>query len=286
MQAIETAPEAVPSRAQKLEMLRQTLAAATTRARPESIVPQRQMSAVRNIDEKYSERDRLPVPPAFEQVLPPSGLARGTVLALEGARSLLLSLIAQVSADGGHVAVIGQPQLGLLAAVEMGADLSRIAVIPDPGPDPVEIAAVLLDGLDLVVVGLGGLSVPPSRSRVVMARARSKGAVLVVTDGEWSGAHVKVQSRVCDYRHQPSGFGQSPRRRGHGRLGGVSLMVRSRGRGFAGATTRLDVVHRDNRVQLVDSPADIKPVSDITENNPNIVGGQNISGSEMLKVAL
>ena len=248
MQTMETAPD----KAQKLAMLRQTLAAATTRSKPESVVPQRQMSAVVNEQEKYTDRERLAVPPALERVLPGAGLIRGQVLALEGARSLLLSLIAQVSADGGHVAVIGQPQLCLLAAVEMGADLSRIAVIPDPGPDPVEIAAVLLDGLDLVVVGLGGISVPPSRSRVVMARARSKGAVLVVTDGTWSGAHVKLQSRVCAYRHQPTAHQPSAVRRGYGRLGGVSLAIRSHGRGFAGVDTRLDVMHCGDRVQLVD----------------------------------
>lgn len=243
--------EAVPDKAQKLAMLRQTLASVNTRSRPESVVPQRQVSAVASAGEKYSDRDRLAVPPVLEQLLPPSGLARGTVLALEGAHSLLLSLIAQVSADGGHVAVIGQPQLCLMAAVEMGGDLSRMAVIPDPGPDPVEIAAVLLDGLDLVVVGLGGISVPPSRSRVVMARARNKGAVLVVTDGTWPGAHVKLQSRVCDYRYQPVTM-----RRGYGRLGGVSLAVRSHGRGFAGASIRLDVVQRGGRVQLSDAAVD------------------------------
>src|SRR5262249_52477307 len=31
--------------------------------------------------------------------------------------------------------------------------LSRLAVIPDPGADPVEVAAVLMDGMDLVVLG-------------------------------------------------------------------------------------------------------------------------------------
>lgn len=38
--------------------------------------------------------------------------------------------------DGGrgNAAIVGQPDIGLLAAVEMGADLSRLAVIPDPGP--------------------------------------------------------------------------------------------------------------------------------------------------------
>ncbi|PRC54281.1 hypothetical protein C6A85_49550, partial [Mycobacterium sp. ITM-2017-0098] len=85
---------------------------------------------------------------------------RGTVAVLSGARSLQLSLVAAVTAEGGHVAIIGQPDVGLLAAAEMGADLSRIAVIPEAGADPVEVAAVLMDGMDLVVLGLGGRTVP------------------------------------------------------------------------------------------------------------------------------
>ena len=64
--------------------------------------------------------------------LPADPLPRGTVAVLSGARSLELSMVAAVTAGGGHAAIIGQPDIGLLAAVEMGADLSRIAVIPEP----------------------------------------------------------------------------------------------------------------------------------------------------------
>ena len=90
------------------------------------------------------------------------------------------------------MAVIGQPRLGLLAAYEMGAQLERLALIPAPGPDPVEIAAVLLDGMDLVILGLAGASVSPSRARAVVARARSKGSTLVVTEGHWDGGRSSV----------------------------------------------------------------------------------------------
>ena len=76
---------------------------------------------------------------------------------------LMLGMVAAVTGDGGNAAIVGLPDTGLLAAAEMGADLSRLAVIPDPGGDPVEVAAVLLDGMDLVVLGLGGCSVPPAR---------------------------------------------------------------------------------------------------------------------------
>lgn len=77
----------------------------------------------------------------------PVSLPPGTVGVLSGARSLLLSMVASVTAAGGNAAIVGQPDIGLLAAVEMGADLSRLAVIPDPGTDPVEVAAVLIDGM-------------------------------------------------------------------------------------------------------------------------------------------
>ncbi|MGB3333745.1 MAG: hypothetical protein WBA79_13145, partial [Mycobacterium sp.] len=71
----------------------------------------------------------LPVPSLLAEVLP-VGLPRGTVAVLSGARSLMLSMVATVTAAGGNAAIVGQPDLGLLAASEMGADLSRLAVIP------------------------------------------------------------------------------------------------------------------------------------------------------------
>ncbi|PRC41458.1 hypothetical protein C6A85_000000115510, partial [Mycobacterium sp. ITM-2017-0098] len=57
----------------------------------------------------------LPVPDSLAELLPDS-LPRGTVAVLSGARSLQLSLVAAVTAEGGHVAIIGQPDVGLLAA--------------------------------------------------------------------------------------------------------------------------------------------------------------------------
>ena len=117
----------------------------------------------------------LPLPELLTEHLPTT-LPRGTVAVLSGARSLSLGMVAAVTAAGGHAAIVGQPDVGLLAAVEMGADLSRLAVIPEPGADPVEVAAVLMDGMDLVVLGLAGRSVPATRARAVVARARQRDA--------------------------------------------------------------------------------------------------------------
>jgi hypothetical protein len=165
---------------------------------------------------------QLPVPRWLAEALP-TPLPRGTVAVLAGARSLLLSMVAAVTAAGGNAAIVGQPDIGLLAAVEMGADLSRLAVIPDPGTDPVEVAAVLVDGMDLVVLGLGGRRVPQTRARAVVARARLKGCTLLVTDGDWQGASTRLDARVCGYEITAGGRGTPTP--GFGRISGVRLQV-------------------------------------------------------------
>ena len=172
---------------------------------------------------------QLPVPQWLAEALP-APLPRGTVAVLAGARSLLLSMVAAVTAAGGNAAIVGQPDIGLLAAVEMGADLSRLAVIPDPGTDPVEVVAVLVDGMDLVVLGLGGRRVPQTRARAVVARARLKGCTLLVTDGDWQGASIRLKARV-------SGYETTSDRPGFGRINKVRLEVCAAGRAIRPART-------------------------------------------------
>ncbi|MEU2032255.1 hypothetical protein [Nocardia amamiensis] len=184
----------------------------------------------------------LPVPAALASLLPDGGLVKGSVVAYSGASSLLAGLLAAVTEDGGHAAVVGMPRLGLLAAVEMGAQLRRLAVIADPGPDPVEVAAVLLDGLDLVVLGLGGAAVPPARGRVIAARARAKGATLVVADGRWPGASLHLDARIAGY----AGLG-----RGRGRLRSLGLTVEVRGKTGPPRNGRLDLCPNGGRVEWV-----------------------------------
>jgi hypothetical protein len=169
----------------------------------------------------------LPVPESLAELLP-TPLPRGTVAVLSGARSLPLSMVAAVTAEGGHAAIVGQPDVGLMAAVEMGADLSRVAVIPEPGADPVEVAAVLMDGMDLVVLGLGGRSVPAGRARAVMARARQKGCTLLITNGDWQGASARLEAKVCGYEITGRG------RPGFGRISKVRLDLSASGRAVHG----------------------------------------------------
>ncbi|MFF0815546.1 hypothetical protein ACFYVR_10395 [Rhodococcus sp. NPDC003318] len=238
------------SRRERLEQLRRRMAAVP--ARGESVsTRQVRMDGV-------AERPVLPVPTALAGLLPGGGLPRGSVVTVTGSGSLLVGLLAAVTGSGGHAAVIGHPRLGLLAAAEMGADLGRLAMIPNPGPDPVEVAAVLLDGLDLVVLGLGGLAVPPSRARAVVARARSKGATLVVTGGRWSGAEIRLDATVRGYDGLgDGGVGDSATGRGCARLRGLRLAVGAEGRAFRRRTACVDLRPNRGRVEWV--PESIAP---------------------------
>ncbi|MGV0042500.1 hypothetical protein ACRU13_04915 [Mycobacterium colombiense] len=199
------------TRAEQLESLRRQMASISGRkVGPSAAAPAGDLLP--------DSEARLALPPWLADLLP-APVPRGTVAVLSGARSLLLSMVAAVTATGGNAAIVGQPDIGLLAAAEMGADLSRLAVIPDPGTDPVEVAAVLVDGMDLVVLGLGGRRVPPSRARAVVARARNKGCTLLVTGGDWQGAPTRLAARVCGYDITADS------RPGFGRIGGVRLQV-------------------------------------------------------------
>src|SRR4051794_14468296 len=179
-------------RAEQVEHLRRKIAAVSGK------VGDGRRGPARSIDPLPASESLLPLPESLAELLPTS-LPRGTVAVLSGARSLSLSMVAAVTAEGGHAAIVGQPDIGLLAAVEMGADLSRIAVIPEPGADPVEVAAVLMDGMDLVVLGLGGRSVPAGQARAIVARTRQKGCTLLVTGGDWHGASARLGARGSGY---------------------------------------------------------------------------------------
>lgn len=177
--------------------------------------------------------DVLKLPDALSELLPHKGIARGSVVCCTGARSLVAALIASVTQAGGQVGIVGLPRFGLLSATEMGADLARIATVPDPGVDPVEVASVLLDGMDLVVLGLRGVDVPPSRSRVVTGRVRQQGAALLVVEGSWPGAQIHLDAEVRGYRHIPGLDGitdLAAARRGYGHIDGMRLRVAATGR--------------------------------------------------------
>lgn len=168
----------------------------------------------------------VPVPGSVAGLLPGGVLPAGRVTAVAGSATLRVGLLAAATAAGVRCAVVGWPELGVAAVAEQGGRLDCLALVPDPGPDPAAVVSVLLDGLDLVLLGPGVASVAPSRARVLAGRVRAAGAVLLVGPG-WPGAELGLVGRHCRY----GGLGS-----GAGRLASVSTMVRCSGRAAPGRT--------------------------------------------------
>ncbi len=167
----------------------------------------------------------LAAPAPLAAMLPGQGLPRGGVVSVQasqsGATSLLLSLLA--APQGAWTAVVGIPGLGLAAAAEMGVDLDRLVVIPDPGADALQVLSVLADGMDMIVTAPVS-RLAPARLRVFAGRLRQRGAVLLVA-GRWPGADVVLTVREVRW----TGLGD-----GHGRLRDRDLVVDVSGRRLGG----------------------------------------------------
>lgn len=169
------------------------------------------------------------VPGGLGELLPGGGLARGSVVSYTGGGSVMLALLAASTGAGVWSAVLGAPQLGLLAVYEMGGNLSKLAHVPHPGDDPLAVAGVLLEGVGVVALADPG-SASPSRARAIAARARSHGAVLLVTGDGWVRPDLEIRSRVAGY----VGL-----RRGRGLLREIHVDVRVSGRATRPRTARL-----------------------------------------------
>lgn len=160
------------------------------------------------------------VPESVAHLVPGGVLPAGRVTAVSGSATLRVGLLAAATASGARCAVVGWPELGVAAMAEQGGRLDCLALVPDPGPDPAAVVSVLLDGLDLVLLGPAVAAVAPSRARVLAGRVRAAGAVLLVGPG-WPGAELTLAGRHCRY----GGLGA-----GTGRLASVSTVVRCSGR--------------------------------------------------------
>lgn len=150
----------------------------------------------------------MPVPPPLAALLPRGALARGTAITVSGAGSILLALIAEASAAGHHVALIGQSRLSLLAVHEHGGNLAKIHLVDPAETDPLDSASICLDGVDLVVTTVHGRDVPPTRARALLARNRRHGSVLILTDGHMPGIDLTVASTVSGYGGIEQGRGR------------------------------------------------------------------------------
>lgn len=181
-------------------------------------------------------RDQLlPVSPGVSAIV--SGLRRGSTVSITssssgaGATSLALSLLAGPVTAGSWAAIVGMPDLGLVAAAELGVDLDRLAVVPAPGPLWPTVVAALIDAIDVVLLR-PPVRVRPADARRLAARVRDRRGVLVIA-GSWPEA---TDVRLEVVRSAWSGL-----ERGHGHLQHRSLEVVTGGRGAASRQRRVTV---------------------------------------------
>ena len=72
---------------------------------------------------------RVPVPAGLSGLLD-GGLLKGAVSSIDAAGAVTAGIVAEITAAGGHVAIVGLPDFSPLNIVEHGGDLSRVLDVP------------------------------------------------------------------------------------------------------------------------------------------------------------
>jgi hypothetical protein len=149
------------------------------------------MVAARGRPVALADTRLVEVPGALADLFPEGGIRRGSTVVIDpasGGMSLALVLAAEVTGGGAWAAAVGLPSLGLAAAAELGVRLNRLALVPDAGEQWAVVAAALLDGVDLLLLGAPGRP-RAADARRLAARVRERGTVLMVIDpeGSWVG---------------------------------------------------------------------------------------------------
>ncbi|WP_410597440.1 hypothetical protein [Amycolatopsis sp. lyj-23] len=157
--------------------------------------------------ESSASAGSLPLAPALAE-LAPGGLRRGSSVSVAGSTALVFALLAEATREGSWAVIAGMPDVGVAAAAELGVELERLALVPDPGAEVAAVLSALIDGFDLVVLGRAvarGMS--PQLARRLMGRVRNRGAVLLAA-GPLPGADLELRVSKRRWRGiDDDGFG-------------------------------------------------------------------------------
>lgn len=170
-------------------------------------------SVVEQLRERVAAMERrpaaLPVPtlPGLAGLVP---LQAGATYAVDCA-SLALALAAGASQAGEWVGFAGCADFGAEAAAELGIELSRTVLVPDPGDHWLEVTAALVDVLRVVVLRPPA-SVDERTAGILDSRLRTRSAVLVV-HGSWPRAEARLSVERSGWTGPGSGAGQLQQRR-------------------------------------------------------------------------
>ena len=125
--------------------------------------------------ERRPAAEPVPTLPGLAGVVP---LHAGATYAVDSA-SLALAMAAGASQAGEWVGFAGCHDFGAEAAAELGIELSRTVLVPDPGEHWLEVTAALVDVLRVVVLRPPA-TVDERTASILDSRLRNRSAVLVV----------------------------------------------------------------------------------------------------------
>lgn len=217
------AEAAQPNRAQRIAELRSAMEALGGDV-PRSLAP---------------DADVLTTGDALRAVLPGGGLPRRAVTQLSDTPTLAVEMIDSVTADGGFAGVVGWPELSYAGI----SALERVIAVPDPGIDPLSVAGVLAEGLDLVVLHTPQrLNLSPVRARPLLARVRKGRAALLAVNVAVPSPALSIAGAVAGFH----GIG-----RGSGRITGVDIRVEAAGHRTASAVVTLGEAPSRARLKAV-----------------------------------
>lgn len=149
-------------------------------------------------------------------LFPGGGLPRQSVTHMSDTPGLVVELLRHVTEAGGYAGVVGWPELSYAALPP--ESLERVIAVPDPGVDPLGVAAVLVEGLDVVVCHSPvALQLSPVRARPVLGKLRKGRAALMLVGVTVPSPALKVTGEVLAFH----GIG-----RGAGRIVGMDVRVR------------------------------------------------------------
>ncbi len=194
--------------------IRRLLSLEDKRAKAEALRSHGLANLSAEISPRHFGVDRLlPVHDALAPLFPGGGLRRGSVVSVvgdRGATSLAMSLLQESAAKGSWTALVGTPDLGMLAAAELGLPLSRcVAVTVDEETNFVKVLGVAVGAFELVVTR-------PSRHltqaelRPLFARMREEGSVLILLGIKEDAipADIRLEVQRCAWKGLSVGTGR------------------------------------------------------------------------------
>ncbi|MDY5785925.1 hypothetical protein [Corynebacterium sp.] len=162
----------------------------------------------------------------LRMLFPGGGLPRRSVSTCSDTPALIVEILDEVTGSGGFAGVVGWPELSYAGIAP--ENLDRVVAVPDPGLDPLSVAGVLSEGLDLVVLrSPQRIDLSPVRARPLLAKLRKGNAALVSVGTRVPSPALEVTGEVAGIH----GIG-----RGTGRIRGIDIRVRVEAKGARAAS--------------------------------------------------